>query len=54
MCQPMLMLIGVARRLCASVYGNEEKRYLILLAKMMGARFTASMTSSNTHLLVRF
>lgn len=39
-------------RLSASVYGTEEKRYLVLLAHMLGARFTSSMSSINTHLLV--
>jgi hypothetical protein len=39
-------------RLCASVYGIEEKRYLVLLAHMLGAQFTNSMKATNTHLLV--
>jgi hypothetical protein len=42
-----------ADRLCASVYGIEEKRYLVLLAHMLGAQFTSNMRAVNTHLLVR-
>ena len=42
-----------AARLCASVYGIEEKRYLVLLAHMLGAQFTSNMRAVNTHLLVR-
>lgn len=35
------------------MYGIEEKRYLVLLAHMLGAQFTSSMRAVNTHLLVR-
>lgn len=39
-------------RLCASVYDDGTKAYLICLAHLVGARITESLTSANTHLLV--